>query len=83
MPKKIKSVSAGQVKAGPDDGLKDGEFIVYPSTFTKEPDSYGELIMLNNAFASLSLLSTISRALSSVIKETQLACLVAFFFLLS
>lgn len=42
--KKIKSVSAGQVKAGPDDGLGDGEFIVYPSTFTKEPDSYGDVI---------------------------------------
>lgn len=33
-----------EVKAGPDDGLEDGEFIVYPSTFTKEPDSYGDIV---------------------------------------
>lgn len=31
-------------KAGPDDGLGDGEFIVYPSTFTREPDSYGDVV---------------------------------------
>ncbi|MFV8181846.1 hypothetical protein ACNQQN_24795 [Mycobacteroides chelonae] len=36
-----KNTSIGQVKAGPDDGLKEGEFIVYPSTFIKQPDSYG------------------------------------------
>lgn len=41
---KIKSLPMGKVKAGPDDGLKEGEFIVYPSTFTKEPDSYGDVI---------------------------------------
>lgn len=40
----IKSVPLGGVKAGPDDGLKEGEFIVYPSTFTKTPDSYGDII---------------------------------------
>lgn len=40
----IKSVPIGAVKAGPDDGLKDGEFIVYPSTFTKTPDSYGDVV---------------------------------------
>lgn len=33
-----------EVKAGPDDGLEEGEFIVYPSTFIKEPDSYGDII---------------------------------------
>lgn len=31
-------------KAGPDDGLNEGEFIVYPSTFTREPDSYGDVV---------------------------------------
>lgn len=33
-----------EVKAGPDDGLAEGEFIVYPSTFTKTPDSYGDIV---------------------------------------
>lgn len=47
---KIKSMPIGQVKAGPDDGLKDGEFIVYPSTFTREPDSYGDVVA-KGAFA--------------------------------
>jgi uncharacterized protein len=41
---KIKNVSIGQVKAGPDDGLKEGEFIVYPSTFIRKPDAYGDVI---------------------------------------
>ena len=43
---KIKSVPVDpkRVKAGPDDGLADGEFVVYPSTFTREPDSYGDVI---------------------------------------
>jgi HK97 family phage prohead protease len=40
----IKSVPLKGVKAGPDDGLRDGEFIVYPSTFTKKPDSYGDIV---------------------------------------
>lgn len=40
----IKSVPLRGVKAGPDDGLKEGEFIVYPSTFTKTPDSYGDIV---------------------------------------
>jgi len=35
--------TAAIVKAGPEDGMKDGEFIVYPSTFTKQPDSYGDV----------------------------------------
>lgn len=41
---KIKSLPIGSVKAGPDDGLKEGEFIVYPSTFTRRPDSYGDVV---------------------------------------
>lgn len=41
---KVKSLPIGQVKAGPEDGLKDGEFIVYPSTFTREPDAYGDIV---------------------------------------
>lgn len=27
-----------------EDGLEDGQFIAYPSTFTKEPDSYGDIV---------------------------------------
>lgn len=46
---KIKSVPV-TVKAGPDDGLAEGEFIVYPSTFTREPDSYGDVVA-KGAFA--------------------------------
>ena len=43
---KIKSVALDpqRVKAGPDDGLEEGEFVVYPSTFTREPDSYGDVV---------------------------------------
>lgn len=40
----VKSVPIGRVKAGPEDGLEEGQFIVYPSTFTKEPDSYGDIV---------------------------------------
>lgn len=40
---KIKSMQV-QVKAGPDDGLAEGEFLVYPSTFTRTPDSYGDVV---------------------------------------
>lgn len=32
------------VKAGPADGLEEGQFLVYPSTFTKTPDSYGDIV---------------------------------------
>lgn len=32
------------VKAGPDDGLKEGQFIVYPSTFIRKADSYGDVV---------------------------------------
>lgn len=31
-------------KAGPEDGLAEGEFIVYPSTFTRQPDAYGDVV---------------------------------------
>lgn len=41
---KIKSLPIGQVKAGPEDGLEEGQFIVYPSTFTREPDAYGDIV---------------------------------------
>lgn len=40
---RIKSLPAS-FKAGPGDGLAEGEFIVYPSTFTREPDSYGDVV---------------------------------------
>ena len=33
-----------EVKAGPEDGLEEGQFLVYPSTFTKTPDSYGDIV---------------------------------------
>jgi len=39
-----KNIPIGQVKAGPEDGLEEGEFIVYPSTFIKQPDSYGDVV---------------------------------------
>lgn len=39
----IKTLTA-QVKAGPADGLEEGEFLVYPSTFTRTPDSYGDVV---------------------------------------
>lgn len=39
-----KNCGAFGLKAGPDDGLEEGEFIVYPSTFTKTPDSYGDIV---------------------------------------
>lgn len=40
----VKNVPLGRVKAGPEDGLEEGQFIVYPSTFTREPDSYGDIV---------------------------------------
>ena len=39
-----------RVKAGPDDGLEDGQFLLYASTFTDEPDSYGDVVIAG-AFA--------------------------------
>lgn len=44
-------VTALSLKAGPEDGLKEGEFLVYPSTFTRTPDSYGDVVA-KGAFAS-------------------------------
>lgn len=41
---KMKSVRGLGLKIGTDDGLADGEFICYPSTFTKEPDAYGDIV---------------------------------------
>lgn len=41
---KTKQVAVS-VKAGPEDGLEEGQFLVYPSTFTKTPDSYGDVVM--------------------------------------
>lgn len=43
---KIKNVPVDpkRVKAGPADGLKEGECLVYPSTFIKKPDSYGDIV---------------------------------------
>lgn len=40
----IKTLPIGGVKQGPDDGLEEGEFLVYPSTFTRSPDAYGDVI---------------------------------------
>lgn len=50
MEHKRKQQPIARLKAGPDDGLADGEFIVYPSTFTREPDSHGDVIA-KGAFA--------------------------------
>ena len=33
-----------RVKAGPGDGLAEGEFLVYPSTFIQRADSYGDVV---------------------------------------
>lgn len=40
---KLKSLAI-QVKAGTDDGLEDGQFIAYASTFIREPDAYGDIV---------------------------------------
>lgn len=40
---RIKSAET-QFKAGPEDGLAEGEFLVYPSTFTRNPDAYGDVV---------------------------------------
>lgn len=41
---RTKDCPVGRVKAGPDDGLEEGQFLVYPSTFTKTPDAYGDIV---------------------------------------
>lgn len=33
-----------RVKAGPDDGLEEGRFTLYASTFTRTPDAYGDVV---------------------------------------
>lgn len=40
---KIKSLPV-KFKTGDDDGLSEGQFLVYPSTFTRTPDSYGDVV---------------------------------------
>lgn len=40
---KIKNVAA-RIKAGPEDGLAEGQFLVYPSTFIRKADSYGDVV---------------------------------------
>lgn len=37
-------IDGRRIKAGPEDGLNEGEFIVYPSTFTRTPDAYGDVV---------------------------------------
>ncbi|ROS62198.1 hypothetical protein EDF38_1301 [Frigoribacterium sp. PhB160] len=45
MTTKIKTTTpALRMKAGPEDGLEEGQFMVYPSTFTRTPDSYGDVV---------------------------------------
>jgi len=39
-----------RVKAGPEDGLDEGQFLLYASTFTDQPDSYGDVV-IPGAFA--------------------------------
>lgn len=46
---KIKNVPV-KFKTGETDGLKEGEFLVYPSTFTRTPDAYGDVVA-KGAFA--------------------------------
>ena len=40
---KVKSLPV-EFKTGPKDGLEEGQFLVYPSTFTRTPDSYGDVV---------------------------------------
>lgn len=47
---KVKSVPV-KFKAGEVDGLNEGEFLVYPSTFTRTPDAYGDVVA-KGAFSS-------------------------------
>jgi HK97 family phage prohead protease len=46
----VKNTPISGVKAGPDDGLDEGEFLVYPSTFTRTPDVFGDVVA-KGAFA--------------------------------
>jgi HK97 family phage prohead protease len=47
---RTKTVPISGVKAGEADGLAEGEFLAYPATFTRQPDSYGDVIA-KGAFA--------------------------------
>lgn len=40
----IKSAAIDGLKAGPDDDLEEGEFTAYVSTWTRTPDSYGDVV---------------------------------------
>lgn len=40
----LKSVTLSNLKAGPDDGLEAGQFEAYASTWTRTPDSYGDVV---------------------------------------
>lgn len=46
----IKSLHLTGLKAGADDGLEEGQFLAYASTWTREPDSYGDVVA-KGAFA--------------------------------
>lgn len=46
----LKSVRLVNLKAGVEDGLEDGQFLAYASTWTKTPDSYGDVVA-KGAFA--------------------------------
>lgn len=39
-----KNLAVTNLKAGPDDGLEEGTFTAYASTFDRVPDSYGDVI---------------------------------------
>lgn len=43
-------ISPSDIKAGPEDDLAEGEFVVYPSTFIRSPDAYGDVVA-KGAFA--------------------------------
>lgn len=40
---RVKNVNVS-FKTGPEDGLEDGQFMVYPSTFIRQRDAYGDVI---------------------------------------
>jgi len=40
----LKSLNLSNLKAGTEDGLADGQFLAYASTWTREPDSYGDIV---------------------------------------
>lgn len=40
----IKSLTISGLKAGDDDGLEEGQFLAYASTWTRTPDSYGDVV---------------------------------------